>query len=674
MTVAALTPSISYTENGVTLNFAVPFRFDPAGGLVVKRVLAGAVTTLAHGTGWTATGGATDAGGTLTLLATVAGAVLRIDRATPRAQQTDYATNDNFPAETHEAAIDRLMMIAQEQDVALAAGLERTVRFGAGESGYELPGAATRANRVLGFDGDGMPLLTTLPAVPAAGLDAALLNFASPVGPGVESVANRLRASISMHEFMTNAERLASIARDPGLDMLAAVQRAYDALQAGTISDLFWPDGYYNLNGSVQIPSNVQTGWHVQGQSVRGTVIRQLANNAPMFNFSAVDLFHSHHWHHFSAIWPTLQGAYPNASVFTLRGKPLSNMSFYNSTISHIYSQGGYRLIDAPDCLWWGNEVSRIFFSTQGGFTRLQGAAGQPHCVFEKIYTNGGKAGEVMMIHERVAGEYDVEMTGCAAAMLSDGGGGDHVVRNLTLEVGNFTTNTTLINVTNGRLRVAGRCYAITMTLGAGVQVYFVGGGSPGGYSEMDLALLEWSFNGGIAAQGAGSAFYVANFTSGAGRKARIRSVNGEISAYGASPVAALTNFGGSAAANYVEVLHWNDPHREQVVTGNTTLTFDGPRRTLIGSALAAPLDIVLPPHGSAVGQSMFTGLIKEVVKLASAGTAHPIRIYYSDGVTLLTQIPAATASGTVRIRYDRSNPAGTGGGPGFWTVEPALI
>src|SRR5690349_10207035 len=120
MTVAALTPSIKYLEDGVTLNFPVPFRYLEASNLTVTRVLGdGTSVNLAYGTSWSATPGPTDAGGTLTLIGSVAGATLVIDRATPRNQSSDYQTNDTFPAETHELALDRDMMINQEQDAVL---------------------------------------------------------------------------------------------------------------------------------------------------------------------------------------------------------------------------------------------------------------------------------------------------------------------------------------------------------------------------------------------------------------------------------------------------------------------------------------------------------------------------------------------------------------------------
>jgi hypothetical protein len=118
MTAAALTPSKEYIENGVTLAYAVPFRFKAPTHIKAQRIAAdGTVTELVYGSNYSVVGGETDAGGTLTVtVAGVAGTRLRIRRVTPRAQDMDYTTGDTFPAESHEGAIDRAMLIDQEQD------------------------------------------------------------------------------------------------------------------------------------------------------------------------------------------------------------------------------------------------------------------------------------------------------------------------------------------------------------------------------------------------------------------------------------------------------------------------------------------------------------------------------------------------------------------------------
>jgi len=153
MTVAALAASITHNEDGVTLSFAAPFRYLDASHLVVQRIAAdGTVTTLVQGASWSATAGTTDAGGTVTLTATVAGAKLRIRRRTPRGQTTQFPTNGTFPAKANETALDRAMLVDQEQDDATGSLETRVVRVPDGETAPELPAAAARADRLLGFD------------------------------------------------------------------------------------------------------------------------------------------------------------------------------------------------------------------------------------------------------------------------------------------------------------------------------------------------------------------------------------------------------------------------------------------------------------------------------------------------------------------------------------------
>jgi hypothetical protein len=55
-----------------------------------------------------------DDGGTVTMLAAPGPGTLTITRQTDRTQETDYVAFDAFPAETHEQALDKAMLVAQE--------------------------------------------------------------------------------------------------------------------------------------------------------------------------------------------------------------------------------------------------------------------------------------------------------------------------------------------------------------------------------------------------------------------------------------------------------------------------------------------------------------------------------------------------------------------------------
>jgi hypothetical protein len=110
MTVATTTSRVEYSGNAVTLAFSVPFYFLANADL--KVFLAGALQTLT--THYSVSGAGNPAGGTVTFVtAPGSGAAVVVLRDPAVVQQTDYAPNDPFPAESHEQALDKLTMIAQ---------------------------------------------------------------------------------------------------------------------------------------------------------------------------------------------------------------------------------------------------------------------------------------------------------------------------------------------------------------------------------------------------------------------------------------------------------------------------------------------------------------------------------------------------------------------------------
>jgi hypothetical protein len=156
MTINTTTTRVSYTGNGVTTAFSVPFVFFGASELeVIRRVIAtGAETVLALTTNYTVSGGNGTTGTVTAIVAPTAAVQWTIRRNTARTQLVDYAPNDPFPADTHERALDRLTAIAQET----AEGNDRAVKFPKTDAptiSTELPSSAIRANKVIGCDATG---------------------------------------------------------------------------------------------------------------------------------------------------------------------------------------------------------------------------------------------------------------------------------------------------------------------------------------------------------------------------------------------------------------------------------------------------------------------------------------------------------------------------------------
>ena len=75
-------------------------------------------------------------------------------RQTAQTQATDYTPNDPFPAASHEDALDKLTLMAQDQQDELDRSIKLS-RTNTMTSTEFTVGATDRANKVLGFDGSG---------------------------------------------------------------------------------------------------------------------------------------------------------------------------------------------------------------------------------------------------------------------------------------------------------------------------------------------------------------------------------------------------------------------------------------------------------------------------------------------------------------------------------------
>lgn len=160
MTVAAEIPLALYDGDGVTVAFPAPWRYIDTAHLKVEVISAAGVATVkVLGTHYTATAGATDAGGTVTMVTPPAsGETLRIRRVTPRAQTAAYPTTGAFPARSHELALDRQMLALQETDGEVGDVQARALQVPFGEVAAELPSAAVRGGKIFAFDGGGRGL------------------------------------------------------------------------------------------------------------------------------------------------------------------------------------------------------------------------------------------------------------------------------------------------------------------------------------------------------------------------------------------------------------------------------------------------------------------------------------------------------------------------------------
>jgi hypothetical protein len=160
MTVSSTTTKASYSGNGSTTVFAVPFYFlQNADLLVILRSAAGVETTQVLGTNYTLTGAGNENGGSLTMtVAPPTGTTLTILRNAAATQETDLLPNDRLPAESLETALDKLTMLVQQLDEESA----RSIKFAVTDASTSstLPTSSQRANKFLSFDNNGNPIVT----------------------------------------------------------------------------------------------------------------------------------------------------------------------------------------------------------------------------------------------------------------------------------------------------------------------------------------------------------------------------------------------------------------------------------------------------------------------------------------------------------------------------------
>lgn len=155
MTMTATAPKVSYTGNGVTTSFAVPFQFFGSDEIEVieRTVSTGAETTKTLSTHYTVTGGNGSTGTVSAVTAPASTVEWHIRRKTKRTQVTDYVDASALPAATLETDFDRLVALALEleQDIARAILLPKTEPA----ADLVLPVADDRASKYLGFDANG---------------------------------------------------------------------------------------------------------------------------------------------------------------------------------------------------------------------------------------------------------------------------------------------------------------------------------------------------------------------------------------------------------------------------------------------------------------------------------------------------------------------------------------
>jgi len=193
MAVQSDTSSISYTGNNSTVTtYAVPFVFLENSHLAATaKVTATGVESVVTLTNHTGAGDAN--GGTVrTAVAVPATSTLTIFRTVPATQTTTYQEGGDFPAASHERALDKLTMLGQQN----ARRSDRAIRVT--EADGSRNDMVAVANSIIGLDGSKQPKAMTASEVKTL---LALTGVTLDVDAGMKTFADAGERALAVPDF-----------------------------------------------------------------------------------------------------------------------------------------------------------------------------------------------------------------------------------------------------------------------------------------------------------------------------------------------------------------------------------------------------------------------------------------------------------------------------------------
>ncbi|KQX19330.1 MULTISPECIES: hypothetical protein [unclassified Sphingomonas] len=365
MTVSTTGSVASYIESAAA-GYPVPFRFLSASDLIVKRRINGVETTLALGSDYSVSGADAEAGGLVTrTIAAAIGAELIIQRVTPRVQPTDYVANDRFPAESHERALDRGILITQEDGETAS----RSIQFPVGEapttSGSTLPSPLSRASRLLAFTAGGvlaMSSFTTaqLQEAVTAGFNASVQQLSGnifytrdadgAIGIDLNSYLSNFRA-VNAFEWLTAGEIIDVITYTGAIDLTAKMNKAITEAAARN-RDVFFPAGKWRNTGITASLTTANRAKHIRifGQGIgnpfavtdNGGTIFKSTSDAPVFTDMPITGANSNGGYEiFDIRFDGTSSSYPVVLLNTMYG----TSSFHHCVMYQRGTAGGFKLL-----------------------------------------------------------------------------------------------------------------------------------------------------------------------------------------------------------------------------------------------------------------------------------------------------------------------------------------
>ena len=203
MTVSSLNVKNSYSANGSLTSFTYTFPINSSSELqVIERAANGTETVKTLNSDYSITDNGSQGGQVIFNSAPANGVTIVLLRDTNLTQETDYIANDPFPAETHEAALDKLTLQQQE----LQEELNRALKISRSNditSSEIVQTSTARAGKLLGFDSNG-DLDTSLDASSIATNATAAANSATAAAAS-ESAAQTAQAAAETAKIAAEA-------------------------------------------------------------------------------------------------------------------------------------------------------------------------------------------------------------------------------------------------------------------------------------------------------------------------------------------------------------------------------------------------------------------------------------------------------------------------------------
>ena len=241
MTVSSQVNRKDYAGNGSTTAFATEFRFlqDTDLKVILTVDSTGVETDQVLTTDYTVTGVGNDSGGTVTMIVPPAtGETLTIKRDGPLTQNTDYVENDDFPAESHERALDKLTMNMQQQQEEL----DRSLKLSEGQTSTGLTIPAPVTGQFLQWDALGNFVNVDIALLG----NVSLTTFGQSLINAIDAAAGRLVMGSAKKIATAVTDNLASFdssdeAKDSGISAASvstAVARVVQIADAAGLADV----------------------------------------------------------------------------------------------------------------------------------------------------------------------------------------------------------------------------------------------------------------------------------------------------------------------------------------------------------------------------------------------------------------------------------------------------